>query len=90
MWYIDPSGAVLISAVIIYRWVDVINEQVRVSEWVALELYYDTIRYHSTLHYITLHYITLHYITLHYTTLHNSNLFTLLCLAANSGIMLPI
>lgn len=29
VWYIDPVGAIVISSIIIYRWIDVINEQVR-------------------------------------------------------------
>jgi divalent metal cation (Fe/Co/Zn/Cd) transporter len=28
-WYIDPLGAIVISLVIVYRWIDVISEQVR-------------------------------------------------------------
>ena len=30
MWWIDPVGAILISAIIIYRWYDVILDQVKV------------------------------------------------------------
>ena len=28
-WYVDPAGAILISLVIIYRWVFIISEQVK-------------------------------------------------------------
>ena len=28
-WWVDPAGAIIISVVIIYRWVDIIKEQVK-------------------------------------------------------------
>jgi divalent metal cation (Fe/Co/Zn/Cd) transporter len=29
-WWVDPAGAILISAIIIYRWYDIILDQVKV------------------------------------------------------------
>lgn len=28
-WWVDPLGAIIISLIIIYRWVEIINEQVK-------------------------------------------------------------